>query len=148
MPKRLQSFVGTWETEGQQYESPLGPAAKVKARETYEWMTGRAFLVHRFEGRVGDKPAACIDVIGSESAGAYPVHTFYDNGFVGEWRLQERGPSWILTGSWPVGGKDLKVRCTLIDNGGDTLTSRWEYAEDGGDDWKPSWDVKSVRTSS
>src|SRR5262245_2356547 len=103
VPKRLQSFVGTWETEGQQYESPLGPAAKVKALETYGWLTGRAFLVHRFEGHVGDKPAARLELIGAAEAGtSFPVHTFYDNGFVGEWQLQERGPSWILHGHWPV----------------------------------------------
>jgi uncharacterized protein DUF1579 len=147
VPNGLQSFVGTWETEGQQYESPLGPAAKVKALETYEWLTGRAFLVHRFEGHVGDKPAARVELIGAAEAGAsFPVHSFYDNGFVGEWQLQVRGASWILNGHWPVRGKELKVRCTIID-GGDTMTGRWEYAEDG-DDWKPSWDVKSVRKRS
>jgi hypothetical protein len=143
---RLQSFVGTWETEGQQYESPLGPAAKVKALETYEWLTGRAFLVHRFEGHVGDKPTACLEVIAAEAGASHPVHTYYDNGFVAEWQLQERGPSWILNGHRPVGGKELKVRCTIID-GGDTMTGRWEYAEDG-DNWKPSWDVKSTRQRS
>ena len=43
-----------------------------------------------------------------------------------------------------MGGKEAKVRCTLIE-ADDALTGRWEYAEDG-EDWKPSWDVKSVRT--
>jgi hypothetical protein len=121
----------------------------VKAVETYEWLTGRGFLVHRFEGRIGDEPTASIELIGTTTGDdkGFPVHTFYGNGVAGTWRLQERGPmTWVLTGTQPVAGKDAKVRCTIID-AGDTLTGRWEYTMNGSD-WQPSWDVKSVRKTS
>jgi hypothetical protein len=142
---RLQTFIGTWETEGQQYAGPFGPAGKVKATETYEWLTGGSFMVHRFEGSVADHPAASIEVIGPASNGkSVPVHAFYDSGVASEWKLEERGSTtWLLTGTWPIAGREAKVRCTLID-GGDTMTGRWEYVTEGGD-WQASWDVKSVR---
>ena len=145
MPSRLQNFIGTWETEGQQYAGPYGPAGKVKALETYEWLTGRAFIVHRFEGHVAEEPAASIEVIGPAGNGkTVPVRAFYDRGVASDWTLEERGPTtWILNGSWPMAGREAKARCTLID-GGDTLTARWEYATEGGE-WQVSWDVKSVR---
>jgi hypothetical protein len=69
----LHVFVGTWTAEGQQYEGPIGPAASISALETYDWLTGEAFLVHRFEGRVGDGEAACIEIIASD-AEALPPH--------------------------------------------------------------------------
>ena len=145
MPDRLQSLIGTWETEGQQYAGPMGPAAKVKAVETYEWLTGKTFLVHRFEGQVGDSPAASIEVIGPKNGdGSLPVHAYYDSGVASEWTLKERGPTtWVITGSRPIAGRDTPVRCTIID-GGDTMTGRWEYATEGGE-WQVSWDIKSRR---
>jgi hypothetical protein len=62
--QRLNVFVGTWHMEGQQCEGPIGPAANIRAVETYEWLPGEFFLVHRFEGRVGDVEAGCLEIIG------------------------------------------------------------------------------------
>lgn len=56
-------FVGKWNLEGRQLEGIVGPAAKVAAVQTYEWLTGGFFLIHRFEGRVGNGEAACIEII-------------------------------------------------------------------------------------
>lgn len=146
MDNRLDHFIGTWKTEGQQYASPMGPPGRVDALESYEWLTGHSFVVHRFEGHVGGEPAASIEIIEADGDGKnYPVHTYYSNGIVKDWRLQERGPmTWLLTGSWTMGGTEARVRCTIIETDG-ALTERWEYATNG-EDWKPSWDVKSVRT--
>ena len=146
MDNRLDTFIGTWKTEGQQYASPMGPPGRVDALESYEWLTGHSFVVHRFEGHVGGEPAASIEIIDAGSATkSYPVHTYYSNGLARDWRLQERGPTgWLLTGTWTMGEKEAHVRCTIIESDG-VLTERWEYASDGVD-WKPSWDVKSVRT--
>jgi hypothetical protein len=123
----------------------MGPAARVKAVETYEWLTGKAFIVHRFEGRVGDAPAASIEVIGPVTEGAsFPVRAFYDSGIASEWQLKARGTTtWVVTRTWPIAGRDAQVRCTIID-GGDEMTARWEYAINGGD-WQVSWDIKSRR---
>ena len=147
--ERLNVFVGQWKTEGQQHEGPVGPAAKITATETYEWLTGGRFLVHRFEGRVGDSEAACIEIIGhdSESQG-YSVHTYYNNGVTNEWRSRESDGTWTLTGNWEMGGKSAKVRCTMVfGEAGDTMTAKWEMSEDGSG-WQTFWDVKSTKTGS
>jgi len=89
--QRLNVFVGTWHTEGQQCEGPIGPAANIRAVETYEWLLGEFFLVHRFEGRVGDGEAGYIEIIGYDAQSqSYPTHTFYNNGVANEWRWHER----------------------------------------------------------
>jgi hypothetical protein len=78
--QRLTVFVGTWNRDGLQCEGPVGPAAKIRAVETYEWLPGEFFLVHRFEGRVGEGEAGCIEIIGYDAQSQnYPTHTFYSN---------------------------------------------------------------------
>jgi hypothetical protein len=66
--RRMEPFIGTWLVEGQQHATDLGDAAKVEALETFEWLTGGHFIIHRFEGRVGEDPAACLEVIGYDAA--------------------------------------------------------------------------------
>ena len=63
--------------------------------ETYEWLAGERFLVHRFEGLVGDKPAVFLEMIGYDAAaGDYAVHTYYNSGLTNEWRPPGRaGPA-------------------------------------------------------
>jgi hypothetical protein len=142
----LDRFSGTWKTEGRQYRGPVGPEAQIAAVERYEWLAGNKFLIHRFEGHVGESDASCIEIIGyDDDSQSYPVHAFYDNGMVNEWRYWERGITWIRVGTWPLSGKDMRIRCTVVFNDdGNELTGRWEYSHDG-TDWTTFWDVKSRR---
>ena len=140
----LNVFAGKWLTNGQQHQSAVGPAAKITAVETYEWLPGECFLIHRFDGRVGDDPAVCLEVIGRDAANEdYPVHTYYHNGVRNEWRLHERDGAWLLTGKWDIGGKPTDVRCTLVfSEDGEAMESKWEYA-DGGHDWHAFWEIEA-----
>ena len=144
--QRLNVFVGKWNTEGQQHEGPVGPAAKITAVETFEWLTGEFFLVHRFQGRVGDHEAACIEIIGHDNASqSYPVHSFYNNGVANEWQYRERNGTWTLTGDWQMKGESTRVRCTIVfSDGGNTMTGKWEMASEG-PGWQPFWDVKATK---
>ena len=96
-------FVGTWAAQGQQFKGPIRPPASISAVETYEWLTGEAFLVHRFEGRVGVAEAECIEIIGHGTQNqSYCMHTFYNNGFTNEWQLSgsDGDGTWTRTGDW------------------------------------------------
>jgi hypothetical protein len=124
--QRLNVFVGTWHTEGQQCESPVGPAATIQAVERYEWLPGELFLVHRFEGHVRDG-------------------TFYNNGLANEWQSHERDGTWNLAGDWHMQGKSVKVRCTTaFSDAGHTMRSSWEQSSDGSN-WETFWDVKASK---
>ena len=143
---RLDVFVGRWNLEGQQYGDLTGPAAKISAVETYEWLTGGFFLVHRFEGRVGDAETACIEIIGHDALSqSYPRHSFYSNGVTNEWRSRERDGIWTLTGDWQMAGKSPKVRCTTVfSDSGNSMTGKWERSTDGAK-WQTFWDVKATK---
>jgi len=140
--EHLNAFAGKWLTNGQQHEGPVGPAAKITAVETYEWLPGGRFLIHRFEGLVGDAPAVCIEVIGRDAASDnYPVHTFYNNGVSTQWVLHERDGAWYMTGQWVIAGKPADVRCTLVlSEDGAAMAGKWEYA-DTAHAWHTFWEV-------
>ena len=145
--RRMEPFIGTWLLEGEQLDTEIGPASPVEALETFEWLTGGHFVVHRFEGRVGEEPAACIEVIGYDAArGEHPARTFYNDGRTADWRLRETGDTWTLTGEWSGPSGPMTVRCTTnFADGGCARTSKWEYAKPGGE-WTTFWDVRATKS--
>jgi hypothetical protein len=145
--RRMEPFIGTWLLEGEQFASDLGDAAKVEALETFEWLTGGHFVVHRFEGRVGEDPAACLEVIGyDEARSEYPARTFYNDGRQNDWILRETGDSWTMTGQWAGSSGPTHVRCAIaFEAGGLVRTATWQYEKDG--DWVTFWDVRATKSS-
>ena len=146
--KRLDVFSGKWKMEGQQYESPFGPAAELTAVETYVWLPGELFLIHRFEGRMDDQQMACIEIIGYDpSSQSYPFHSFYNDGKTNVWQVRERAGTWTLTGDWQTSGKSQQVRCTIVfSDAGNTRTGKWERSSDGSK-WETFWDVKATKAN-
>jgi hypothetical protein len=144
----LARLVGTWRLEGRQLEGPFGPERNVAARETYEWLAGDKFLVHRFEGKVGEDAAACVELISHDAErGVYPRVTYYNDGAVREWESREKDGTWILTqaGGGDPGGP--RTRCTLVlDERDATMTGNWEYSNDG-KTWRTFWDVRATKES-
>ena len=144
--ERLKVWLGTWHTTGRQHEGPVGPAAEITAVETFEWATGRFFLVHRFDGKVGDNDASCIEITGYDpQSESYSAHTYYSNGLTNDWRLHERDGTWTLTGDWDLAETKAKTRCTTaFSANGAVMTGRWEMSVEGGE-WQTFWDVSSTR---
>ncbi len=142
--ERLDAFVGKWHMEGQQLAGAAGPAAPVSAVQTYEWMPGKQFLIHRFEGHVGDSDASCVEVIGFDTERrCFRAHTFYNNGQMNVWDIEARADDWRVVGDWTSGDRQRKVRCTIaFSDDGRTMRSRWEHSQDG-ISWLTFWDVSA-----
>jgi hypothetical protein len=144
----LDVFVGNWSLEGQQYDGPFGPDAKIVGVESYEWLTGGFFLVHRLGGRLDTAEIACIEIIGfDESSQNYPRYTFYSNGKTNEWQSQQTDAGWTIIGDSVMADTTFKIRCTtLFSDSGNEMTSKWEYSSDGSN-WKAFWDVRAVKAA-
>jgi Protein of unknown function (DUF1579) len=75
--QRLHLFVGKWNTEGETHASADAPAVKVTGVNTYEWMTGKFFLVHRADGHMGNEELNTLEFIGYDaSSQMYTCHSF------------------------------------------------------------------------
>ena len=56
--ERLRVFLGTWRTEGQTVPDGATPALPIRSSDEYESMPGGFFVVHRWDGHVGDAERA------------------------------------------------------------------------------------------
>lgn len=142
----LLPLVGKWHTEGEQTEGPLGPASPFVAVESFEWLDGGTFLIHRLDGRFGRQPAACVEVIGKGPDGKIVAHTFYNDGNANTWRIESRDASLLQVGEWSAGGSGtFQVRYTMtITDAGNTLEGKWEQSRDG-QSWKPFLETRATK---
>jgi hypothetical protein len=130
--KRLGIFVGHWDTEGEVFESEHGPAAKIRATDTYEWMEGGFFLIHRATAIIGGQPPVHnLEIISYDPVrDTYPIRYFSSNGNHGAYEGTAR-----YNGTWTYTGPTACATVT-IGNGGDTIQAGWKkQSEDGA--WHP-----------
>jgi ketosteroid isomerase-like protein len=136
--ERLQVFEGKWTMEGRAFDSPFGKAASIAAMETFEWLTGGLYLIHRLDGRLGNDPIACVELVEANRAA-----TFYNNGTFNIWDVREENGAWIFRGRW----NNAEVSCTTrFGDGGQSRTGKWEYSTDGSE-WKTFWETRATRAS-
>lgn len=142
----LLPLVGKWHTEGEQVEGPLGPASPFVAVETFEWLDGGTFLIHRLDGRFGRQPAACIEVMGKGPAGEIVAHSFYNDGNANTWRVEPLASGLVLSGKWSAGTSGtFHVRYTMtLTDVGNTLEGKWEQSRDGAS-WKVFLETRATK---
>ncbi|TDE36493.1 DUF1579 family protein [Actinomadura sp. 6K520] len=124
---RLDPLVGSWRTAGR---TVSGPAVEISGTDTYEWMTGGAFLLHRADVRMGDEELEVIEMIGPYDpvTGTWPMRSFDSRGAFGTMHATVDDDVWTFASA--------TERATLTVTGS-TMAARWERAENGSDwtDW-------------
>lgn len=136
--EHLQVFVGKWKTEGTCWEHPNGPAIPVRAVDSYEWLPGKFFLIHRWEANIGENENSGIEIIGfDESTGIYFMNS-YDN--LGNRAVMEAS---FQNNTWAFLGES--ERCQVIfKDGGRIMNGSWERTNDGAN-WVPWMEVKLTK---
>jgi hypothetical protein len=136
--ERLAALVGTWKTEGRVKAGPWGSAAPIAAEDTYEWLDGGFFLIHRFDALVGTQDVKGIEVIGCDmGAGGYRGFSFDNQGAVDSFEAS------LVDGVWKTWGP-LQRFTGRFSADGRTLSGEWERSEDGMS-WSPWMDVTLTR---
>ncbi|MFI6478683.1 DUF1579 family protein [Nonomuraea sp. NPDC050663] len=110
--RRLDFLLGTWNLTGSTVEGPMGPSVPITGSETFEWMEGGFFLVHRWQSTFEAGGVSVVDT-GYEfldyepGTARYRTHFFnslgpydhdaskYHGGFEGE-ALVVTGPARIV----------------------------------------------------
>ncbi len=137
--KRLEVFIGRWNTEGLTKEGQFGPATKIIGVDTYEWLEGGFFLVHRVDVQMGDDEVKGIEIIGYDDA-KQTYHTYsFDN--QGNNAIYEAR---VLNGIWNFAGESERATVEFSE-GGNSITGKWERLGDDSN-WHPWMDVKLKRT--
>lgn len=131
-------LIGHWNVEGVQLASPLVAQVAIQWTESFEWLEGKCFMLHRVQGHVGAAELTCTEIIANEE-----IHSFYNYGRHQIWNHWFEEDRWMIQGIWRERGT-YQVRCTSRFVGPDRRESIWERST-GTDAWEVSWRMAAMR---
>jgi hypothetical protein len=136
--ERLDRLVGEWSMTS---SLAPDPATAPRARTTFEWLSGRRFLVQRWEV---DHPAAPdgIAVIGFDAErGHFRQHYFDSRGVARVYEMTLEEDAWQLWRFAPGFSQRFDGR---FGAGGDTIVGSWEKSSDG-ERWEHDFELTYTR---
>ena len=135
---RLAAFLGRWKTAGRVLPGDSGPGFPFAGTDTYEWVPGGYFLLHRVDVDMGGERVQALEIIGWDAQReAYFARSYDHQGNVGEMQATVRDGTWTFRG-------DAERFTGAFSDDGATLGGRWERRQ--GDRWLPWMDVHLTRT--
>lgn len=141
-PKKLDDlsvFVGVWNTVGEIAATSTSPAAQLLATDTYEWIPGGHFLLHRVDARMGEEVSRSIEIYAFDpEANAFRSRSYDDQGQTEEFRAD------LQEDSWTIVGETLRFSGRFTDNARQ-LAGRWQTRTETG--WATLMDIELSRAS-
>ena len=118
--RALEVLAGKWITQGTIRGGAGEPPSSMRAIDTYEWLPGEFFLLHRVDAVMGGAVARSIEIIGYDTErGCYVTRSYDDQGGTEEFTAR-------LTGqSWAIDGEQVRFRGSFS-AGGSVLAGTWE----------------------
>ena len=143
--RRLEVFIGGWHAEGTSYgegqdaADPRAAGVPWTSDESYEWLPGKFFVLHRWSAMTGKHAFKGAEIIGYDEAKASYFTRLFDNaGHHPEYRASVDSDVWSF--------KEPQTRATVtVQNGGRKMNFKWEW-KSGGSDWLPLCDRVASRT--
>lgn len=132
--KRLDIFVGQWETTGEIKATAKSPATTIQGTDTYKWLPGEYFMIHLVDVRMGEEKIYSAEIIGYDPlTKKYPMHYFGYKGNSGMMNASVEDNKWTFTGE--------TERFTGSFNGsGNVMTGYWERLDNS--EWKFWMDIQ------
>ena len=97
--KQLSRFVGRWNTEGKIPAKNTTPEVKIIGTDTYEWLPGEYFLLHKVDVLVGDDKNETFEVVGFDKLiGKYTMRHYDNKGNSGYMTATYDKGVWIFLG--------------------------------------------------
>lgn len=136
----LDAFVGKWKTGGTIKATESNPEIKIRGFDTYEWLPGGFFLLHKVDVYAGDDRNETTEIIGFDKTTKSYSMQHYDN----------KGDSGFMkanynNGIWTFLGESLRFTGRFSQDG-KILSGVWEQSGDG-KNWLPYIDIRLVKES-
>src|SRR5690606_32631994 len=121
----LEKFVGTWATEGTIPASDTTAEINISGTDTYEWLPGKFFLMHKVDVTMGNDRNETLEIIGFDSKKQVYTMQHYDH----------KGNSGVMTayykdGVWSFLGEHLRFTGGFK-NHDNEFSGIWEQKFDG-----------------
>lgn len=123
----LNGLVGTWNSSGKILADHGGSATTIHGIDSYEWLPGKQFMIHKADVTVGGDKVDVIEIIGEydEGKNACAMHAFQNDGSHGVmWANVHEDGSFLFAGE--------TIRATLsLSSDGRTMNAIWERLDGG-----------------
>jgi hypothetical protein len=97
--KQLRKFVGRWNTSGVVRSSGNTPGEVVSGIDTYEWLPGDYFLLHKADVSIGKEKNETYEIIGFDSKiGKFTMQHYDNKGSTGLMLAECNGDNWEFVG--------------------------------------------------
>lgn len=127
--RALEPLVGVWRTHGTTIESESEPAIPFAGTDTYEWLEGGLFLLHKVDVSMGDRPVVGVEIIYPDPvSGHYHTWSVDADGTTEGYEARIEGRVWSMT------SRDARFRGAFAEDGG-AISGLWERRN--GADWEP-----------
>ena len=133
----LNAATGTWQSTGSMRTDD--GLVQVTGTDTYEWLPGKQFMIHKADVTVGGDKVDVIEIIGEfdDTKQACAMHAFQSDG--------SHGVMWAsLTkdGNLLFAGDDIRATLT-VEPAGTAMNALWERMESG--NWAHWMDMHFVK---
>ena len=134
--KKLNFLIGKWHTKGEILQGAPTSSTDIRGTDTYEWVAGGFFILHRVDVFMGNEKTEAIEIIGYDAGRkSYFMKSFDSQGdSITMYAVLEK------PGVFKFG--DNKMRSVLtVKKGGSSMTAKWELSENG-KAWKPWMNIQ------
>ena len=137
--RKLSFLIGHWHTKGKILQGSPGASNEIRGMDTYEWISGGFFILHRVDVFMASKRTEVIEIIGyDKSKKSYFMKSFDNQGEATTMYAILEKPGVLKLG-------DKKMKATLtVDKNGDSMIAKWDLSKNG-KDWKPWMDIKFTK---
>lgn len=135
----LNKFVGKWITEGKMIATDSTPQITISGTDTYEWLPGNHFLMHKVDVCIGQDKIENLEIIGLDKATGNIIMRYYDN----------KGNTGVMTadvidGNWTFTGESLRFKGGFSEDE-NIFSGTWEQLS-GDDQWNRFIEIKLTRS--
>jgi hypothetical protein len=134
--KKLNFLIGKWHTKGEILLGASLSLKEIRGMDTYEWVSGGFFILHRVDVFMGNERTEAIEIIGyDEDRKSYFMKSFDSQG-------ESITMYAVLEKSLVLKFGDEKMRTVLTANeDGSSMSAKWELSENG-KTWKPWMNIE------
>ncbi|MES2777764.1 MAG: DUF1579 family protein [Bacteroidota bacterium] len=134
--RKLNFLIGNWHTKGEILQGAPKSSKEIRGMDTYEWIAGGFFILHRVDVFMANERTEVIEIIGyDKSRKSYFMKSFDNRGEATTMYAVLEKPGVLKLG-------DQKMRSKLtVDKSGNAMTAKWELSENGAS-WTPWMDMQ------
>jgi hypothetical protein len=130
--KKLEFFVGTWNSQGEVMPGPTGPGGKITMTEHAQWMDGHFFVVTHstYKGPMGNGSAIAVTGYKPDEK-VYTYDEYTSQGEAEHVKGTIHGDTWTWNGQEKMGDQVMTGRFTMKITSPTSYNFKFEMSKDG-----------------